>query len=60
MSRLRELSLLPIAFARSVRHGTTREKKYLLSEVLQVRGLMPLLMKPRNERRSGRRRTRPS
>jgi hypothetical protein len=25
-----------------------REKKYLLSELVQVRGLMPLLMKPRN------------
>jgi hypothetical protein len=27
---------------------TAREKRYLLSEILQVRGLMPLLMKPRN------------
>ena len=26
-----------------------REKKHILSEVLQVRGLMPLLMKPRNK-----------
>lgn len=25
-----------------------REKKYLISEMSQVRGLMPLLMKPRN------------
>lgn len=25
-----------------------REKKYLVSEMSQVRGLMPLLMKPRN------------
>lgn len=25
-----------------------REKKYLLSELVQVKGLMPLLMKPRN------------
>lgn len=26
-----------------------REKKYLLSEMVQVKGLMPLLMKPRNK-----------
>lgn len=25
-----------------------REKKYLLGEMVQVKGLMPLLMKPRN------------
>lgn len=30
---------------------TDREKKYLLTEILQVRGLMPLLMKPRNKQR---------
>lgn len=28
-----------------------REKEYLLSEMLQVKGLMPLLMKPRNGER---------
>ena len=27
---------------------TAREKQYLLREILQVKGLMPLLMKPRN------------
>ncbi|HZQ74596.1 MAG TPA: hypothetical protein VFB08_16890 [Burkholderiales bacterium] len=26
-----------------------REKKYLLSELVKVKGLMPLLMKPRNK-----------
>ena len=26
-----------------------RERRYVLSEVLQVKGLMPLLMKPRND-----------
>jgi hypothetical protein len=26
-----------------------RERKYLLSELVQVKGLMPLLMKPRNK-----------
>ena len=34
---------------RSIRNLTGREKKLLLHEILQVRGLMPLLMKPRNE-----------
>lgn len=28
-----------------------REKKYILGEVLQVKGLMPLLMKPRNKQK---------
>ena len=36
---------------RHVRELTDREKKYLLSEILQVKGLMPLLMKPRNKQR---------
>ena len=27
----------------------TRERQFLLKEILQVRGLMPLLMKPRNK-----------
>jgi hypothetical protein len=34
---------------RSVCDLTEREKKHLLHEILQVRGLMPLLMKPRNK-----------
>jgi hypothetical protein len=37
------------AFYRSTRELTAREKKHLLSEILQVRGLMPLLMKQRNK-----------
>jgi hypothetical protein len=28
-----------------------RERKFLLSEIVQVKGLMPLLMKPRNKQR---------
>jgi hypothetical protein len=36
---------------RNVRELTEREKKFLLGEILQVRGLMPLLMKPRNKQR---------
>jgi hypothetical protein len=34
---------------RSICDVTGREKKHLLREILQVRGLMPLLMKPRNK-----------
>ena len=37
------------AVYRSVRELTAREKKHLLNEILQVRGLMPLLMKQRNK-----------
>jgi hypothetical protein len=48
VTRLRSASI--IAY-RSIRDLTEREKKYLLSEILQVRGLMPLLMKPRNNQR---------
>jgi Ser/Thr protein kinase RdoA (MazF antagonist) len=34
---------------RSICDLTEREKKHLLHEILQIRGLMPLLMKPRNK-----------
>lgn len=34
---------------RSICNLTEREKKHLLHEILQVRPLMPLLMKPRNQ-----------
>jgi hypothetical protein len=40
-----------VAVFRSVRDLTAREKRFLLNEVLQVRGLMPLLMKQRNRGR---------
>ena len=39
-----------IAF-RSISELTEREKRYLLQEILLVKGLMPLLMKPRNKQR---------
>src|SRR3989304_5891339 len=39
-----------VAF-RSIGDLTEREKKYLLNEVLLVKGLMQLLMKPRNKQR---------
>ena len=38
-----------ITVIRSARDLTSREKKHLLNEILQVRGLMPLLMKQRNK-----------
>ena len=37
--------------SRAVRELTAREKRHLLNEILQVRGLMPLLMKQRNKGR---------
>ncbi len=40
-----------VAVFRSVRQLTEREKRHLLQEILQVRGLMPLLMKQRNRGR---------
>ena len=49
--RLREIGTRPVAFIKFVSDLTAREKKALLAEILQVRGLMPLLMKPRNKQR---------
>jgi len=40
-----------VAVFRSAQELTVREKRHLLSEILQVRGLMPLLMKQRNKGR---------
>lgn len=40
-----------VAVFRSVQELTAREKRHLLNEILQVRGLMPLLMKQRNQGR---------
>ena len=46
MSRLPGLGAVRHAFALA-----ERERKFLLRELTQVRGLMPLLMKPRNKQR---------
>ena len=51
MSRFRQMSVSSLAFIRTVRDLTNREKQALTAEILQVRGLMPLLMKPRNKQR---------
>ena len=48
VSRLCSTSM--IAF-RSISDLTEREKKHVLNEILHVKGLMPLLMKPRNKQR---------
>ena len=48
-SRVKEFRVASGVAFRRIRDLTDREKKYLLSEILQVKGLMPLLMKPRNK-----------
>ena len=48
MPTLKYLAARPGAFMKSVRDLTARERRFLTGEFAQVRGLMPLLMKPRN------------
>ena len=49
--RVIKLRNVGVAAYRSLRDVTEREKQYLLGEILHVKGLMPLLMKPRNKQR---------
>lgn len=51
MSTLRNLAARPNALIKSLRELTARERRILTDEIVQVRGLMPLLMKPRNGQR---------
>ena len=51
MITLKEINGRTISVIRTLGAYTVREKEYLLREILQVRGLMPLLMKPRNRQR---------
>ncbi len=51
MPRFREMNSRAFATIRHVRDLTDREKKFLLNEILKVKGLMPLLMKPRNKQK---------
>jgi len=51
LSRVTKLRAASVVAYRSIRDLTEREKKHLLSEIIQVKGLMPLLMKPRNRQR---------
>ena len=51
MGRIREFRDRTGKLFRSVSDLTAREKQFLIAEFLQVKGLMPLLMKPRNRQR---------
>jgi hypothetical protein len=51
MPTLKHLATRPGAFIRSLRELTAREQRFLIDEIMQVRGLMPLLMKSRNGQR---------
>lgn len=51
MRRIKEWVGQPAALVRSLATLTTREKQFLVAEMVQVKGLMPLLMKPRNRQR---------
>ena len=48
MSSLKNLGVRSTVLFRSLRELTARQRQFLTSEIMQVRGLMPLLMKPRN------------
>jgi len=51
MSRIKTLMVRPAVIYRTLSDLTERERRHLTTEILQARGLMPLLMKPRNKER---------
>ena len=51
MPTLKDLAAHPGALTSYLRELTARERRFLTDEIVQVRGLMPLLMKPRNGQR---------
>jgi hypothetical protein len=51
MSTFRYLASRPGVFFRTVHELSAREQQHLRGEVVKVSGLMPLLMKPRNDQR---------
>lgn len=51
MPQLKGLNVQPGALLKSVRELTARQRQHLTAEILHARGLMPLLMKPRNRQR---------
>lgn len=51
MPRLKELTARTSSAFTGLGGYTTRQKQALLAEIVQVKGLMPLLMKPRNNQR---------
>ncbi len=51
MARLGEIGKGAVKVFNGMQELTAREKRRLVSEMSQVRGLMPLLMKPRNNQK---------
>lgn len=51
MASLKQINVRTVSAIRSLNAYTARERQFLLSEMVQVKGLMPLLMKPRNRQR---------
>lgn len=51
MLRITALIARPGALYMKLRDLTAREREHLTREIMQARGLMPLLMKPRNKQR---------
>ena len=51
MSSLKQLNLRTTSVVKMLGEYSAREKQFLTKEILQVKGLMPLLMKPRNKQR---------
>src|SRR5437899_971440 len=49
MITIKEVNVRTAGVVRVLFTRVQRERQFLLGEVLQVRGLMPLLMKPRNK-----------
>ena len=51
MPTLKGINGRTISILRSLGAYSSRERQFLQSEMMQVKGLMPLLMKPRNKQR---------
>ena len=51
MLTLKQINGRTVSVIRTLGAYSAREKDFLLAEILQVKGLMPLLMKPRNRQR---------
>src|SRR6266498_484609 len=49
MPTIKEVKVRTFGAARVLFMRVQRERQFLIGEILQVRGLMPLLMKPRNK-----------
>lgn len=47
----RRFKIKPVAALQSLRDMTVREKQFLLSEMGEIKGLVPLMMKQRNRQR---------